>query len=443
MIDQGHKMELREVLAMAVGAMIGGGIFALLGLVLGISGEAAYLSFLVGGLMALNAGDSFNKLFLHYGVGGGLYTYTRLATGRPRLAGFLSWVLILGYIFTVGLYAVTFGSYVGHYLGWGIGSLGQKALSTAIVVAFIAINLVGVKEAAKWESFLVYGKLVLIALFAVLLLNSLGIDQVTTELGRSFEVAGEVGVGAILAGAALIFVGFEGFQMLTYSVKDIRDPRRTVGRGIYGAIIIVTLAYVVIGFVTSQILTPEQVLANKETVFAILMEPLLGWVGSVLVLIAVIFSTSSAINATMFGTSRLVATVAESTSIPDMFYETNGQGIPHYAVWAVGLLSIFIVNTAGLEAIAAFASIVFILYFALIDYLDFLVVRQGWAAKLFTLGGSVFSLFAIIVLFTELFNHDLGSLEFVIVLFGALTVLKIAKGMVEERIWSQKKIREF
>ncbi len=443
MAEGHHKMGFFGALAMAVGGMIGGGIFAVLGLVMMISQDAAFLSFLIGALLAFNAGDSFNKLYLHYRKGGGLYTYTLLGTGNRRLAGFLSWILILGYIFTICLYAFTFSSYAGEFFGYHIGSLEQKAMSIGIIVLFVLINIYGLHIASKTENFLVYGKIALIGFLVYVLLASMGADKVSQGFENAFTFVADKGITPVLAGAAMIFVAYEGFQLITYSASEVEDPAHNIGRAIYGAIFIVMLAYVGVGFVTAQLVPAEQVIANKETVFATMIKPVMGQVGVWIVLVTVIFSTFSAVNATLYGTSRLTAKVASGISLPNILSKKNNSKIPTYSILAVGIVSILIVSLLELEALAAFASIVFILYFAIIDYLDFKVCKQGLPGKIFTLSGTLFSIFAIILLVLDMFDKRIEVLEVVVLLFLGLTILKVAKGIIDEKILARGKARKF
>ncbi len=112
---------------MAVGGMVGGGIFSTLGVVVGIAGAWAWLSFASAGLIALTAGYSYVKLAAHYGEGGGAFTFLR-EINAEGFAGSLSWVLIIGYVLTNAVYAFTSDSTSGMSWGSVPGSLVLLAL---------------------------------------------------------------------------------------------------------------------------------------------------------------------------------------------------------------------------------------------------------------------------------------------------------------------------
>lgn len=113
------KMGFNATWSMAVGGMIGGGIFSVLGIVVSIAGQWAWLSFVIGGLIAMATGFAYSKLAEQYGEGGGAFTFLR-EIHREGFAGSLSWVLIFGYTLTIAVYAFTFGHYLGHMFGLGL-----------------------------------------------------------------------------------------------------------------------------------------------------------------------------------------------------------------------------------------------------------------------------------------------------------------------------------
>jgi amino acid transporter len=158
------KLTFNETWSMAVGGMVGGGIFSTLGIVVAIAGAWAWLSFLSAGLVALAAGYSYVKLAARYGEGGGAFTFLR-EIDAEGFAGSLSWVLVIGYVLTNSVYAFTFGQYLGHVAGFGPWF--PRAVAVAIMAVFIGLNLRGVGEAGGVEVLLVWFKLaVLVGLAA-------------------------------------------------------------------------------------------------------------------------------------------------------------------------------------------------------------------------------------------------------------------------------------
>ncbi|WP_287408327.1 amino acid permease, partial [Oceanithermus sp.] len=104
----GEKLGKKELLAIGVGGMIGGGIFSVLGITVTLSGNGAPFAFLVGAVVALVAGYFFVRLALHFRDDGGVFTYLRGAWPRvPALPALAGWILLAMYVGTLALYAYT------------------------------------------------------------------------------------------------------------------------------------------------------------------------------------------------------------------------------------------------------------------------------------------------------------------------------------------------
>jgi amino acid transporter len=347
---------------MAVGGMIGGGIFSTLGVVVGIAGAWAWLSFTVAGLIALVAGYSYVKLAAHYGEGGGAFTFLR-EINAEGFAGSLSWVLIVGYVLTNSVYAFTFGQYLGYVVG--LGPWFPRATGIAIMAVFIVLNLRGVGEAGGVEVFLVWFKLV-----ALVGLASWGLAQWDPSLlSRGVPNSG---IGAALFGAASVFMAYEGFQLLTYDYEDIDAPQKTLPRAVLSAIVVVILVYVIVALGTPMLIGSDRVVQHKEVALAIAGQQAFGTIGLVVVTIAAAFSTGSAINATLFATARLAYRVAEDGELPAVLDHKNTAGIPDRAVIGLGTAAAVLAAVGTLTTLVEAASLAFLFTFAVVCGLAFL-----------------------------------------------------------------------
>lgn len=237
---------------MAVGGMVGGGIFSTLGVVIGIAGPWAWLSFATAGLIALAAGYSYVKLASRYGKGGGAFTFLREIDARG-FAGSISWILIVGYVLTNSVYAFTFGKYLEYVLG--LGPWFSRVSAVGILTLFIGLNLKGVGEAGGVEVALVWFKL------AVLVgLAGWGLAKWNPPmLSRGMP---EVGLGEAFFGAASVFMAYEGFQLLTYDFEDIETPKKTLSRAVLSAIAVVIAVYIVVALGTAMLIGAGRVVGG-------------------------------------------------------------------------------------------------------------------------------------------------------------------------------------
>lgn len=177
----------------------------------------------------------------------------------------------------------------------------------------------------------------------------------------------EHGPGSTVAAAALVFVAYEGFQLLTYDYDDLRDPSRDLPRAVRISIPLVIATYMIVAFVTTGALSDESIAGSGETVLASVARPVLGRAGIVAVLVAAVFSTASAINATLFASARLGRRVADDGQLPSTLtrWTRDGVPVPFLALMALGAIAVEV--TGSLERITTFSSLVFLSVFAVVN----------------------------------------------------------------------------
>ena len=363
MAAQQHKLGLNASWSMAVGGMIGGGIFSTLGVVIAVAGAWAWASFLIGGLIALATAHSYAGLTRHHGGSGGLFIYLheRQHEGAAKIA---VWLLFVGYTLTVAVYAYTFGAYLADALN------GPDWIKPACAVASIAIlagiNLVGVRESAGVEIFAVWAKLAILMALAVIGLIHWAPDQLAASTGAA---AGQSPIVGAVVGAASVFMAYEGFQLLAYDYDDITDPDKTIERGMMLAVLIVILVYILVAIGTAMLIGADAIIQNKEISLAIAGRAAAGEPGFIAVTIAAVLSTASAINATIFSTARLGRRAAENGGMPQIFDRTLSDGVPWFATVLVAVVASILSLFGGLDPLVKGASFVFLAVFALVNIL--------------------------------------------------------------------------
>lgn len=419
MIESKDKLGFNGAWSMAVGGMIGGGIFSTLGIVVSIAGPWAWFSFLAAGLIALAAGYSYVKLAVYYGEAGGAFTFLR-EINAEGFAGSLSWILIVGYVLTNAVYAFTFGQYLGHIAN--LGPWFPRIAALTIMALFIALNLRGVGEAGGVEIFLVWFKLVVL-----LGLASWGLAQWQPVMLS--QGVPDAGIGAAMFGAASVFMAYEGFQLLTYDYDDIDHPQKTLPRAVLIAIVMVIIVYILVALGTMMLIGADQVVRHQEVALAIAGQQALGTVGLVVVTIAAAFSTGSAINSTLFATARLSSTVAEDGQLPAVLSHRNRIGIPDRAVIALGAVAALLAALGTLETLVEAASLAFLFTFAVVCELAF---HQRVGSRAITGFGALAATLATITLIIRLIQNNPLSLLFLgilvlIAVFGRPILLRYAK----------------
>ncbi len=346
------SLGLAELLAMGIGGMIGGGIFSILGLAVDVAGHAAPLAFVVGACVAALAGYSYVRLALSFHSDGASFTYLERAFPRhPNVAGIAGWTIIIGYVGTLALYAFTFGAYADHLLG-GAQAL-RPMLSVGALLFFTLLNLRGASVSGRAEDLIVGTKVILLGIFVVAALPYVQRDNLTPVFDKG-------PTSPIIAGA-LVFVAFEGFQLITNAVVETRKPDRNLPLGIYGSIGITSLIYIGVAIVALGNLGAQGLVDAEEYALAAAAKPALGHAGTVLIDIAAMLATASAINATLFGAARLLAEMATEHRVPAAFSHRSHTDVPWLAVVTITVLALLLTALGSLEVIATFSSLVFLL----------------------------------------------------------------------------------
>ncbi len=421
-----EKLGLKEVVAMGVGGMVGGGIFSVLGLAIREAGHAAPVAFALGGVLALLTGHSYAKLGLAFRSDGGSFTYLEHAFKHTNIAGLGGWLLLVGYIGTLALYAYTFGVYGAAMLGDGAGQVAsQHLLASLVLLVFLGVNLYGVQAAGESEDVIVMVKVLLLGLFAVIGLAYIRRDYVLPVFNQ-----GELGV---VMGAALIFVAYEGFELIPNAVNEMRDAHRDLSRGIFLSIGITITIYVVVSLVAVGNLLPAEIAKAEEYALAVAAKPFLGQAGFLLIGLAALLSTASAINATMFGTSRLGMVMAQEQALPQAFsLKERHKDIPWLSLVLIAAAALLFVNTANLTIISSFASATFLLIFASINLSAVRLRKRIGISPLVPLLGLAMSLASWVVLMVFLWQSDKPSLVWI----GSFYLLIVAA----ELLYSERRI---
>ncbi|MDA3892563.1 MAG: APC family permease [Salinivirgaceae bacterium] len=392
MTKENKKMNFNATWSMAVGGMVGGGIFSVLGVIISTAGQWAWLSFVLAGLVALISALSYSQLSIKYKKSGGAFTFLN-EINHQGIAGSLSWVLIIGYILTISVYAFTFGHYVAHV--FNLGSWFPRVLAFTIIAALALVNLRGVGESSRLEIITVWGKLFILLGLSIFGIVQWSPEQLTAGIEpKSWSTA--------IIGAATIFMAFEGFQLLSYDYEDIKNPTKTLPRATISAVIAVIFIYVLVALGSTMLVGAETLIQQKEVALSIAGKHAFGITGLVLVTIAAAFSTGSAINATLFSTGRLMETVAKKKDLPHIFVKENNANIPYYAIIIMAGLAAVLATIGSLSMLVDAASLIFLITFAIVNFISY---QQKMKYRILSLIGSIACFIAILLSSYEQFQN--------------------------------------
>jgi amino acid transporter len=381
--DQGTTttgtLGLAALVSIGIGGMVGGGIFSVLGLTVQLAGAGAYVSFVVGGIVAALTGSSYARLSVRIPSRGGTATFLDRAFGT-RIAGPLNLLLWLSYFVMLSLYAVAFGAYFAALLGLDPNGVWRRVLASAVIVAFAALNLAGARVVGRAESALVYFKI------AVLLLFCLG-GLVFVDTAR-VSPAAFPSIGAIVFAGALIFLGYEGFELIANASEDARDPDRALPRAFLIAIGSVIFLYLLVAFVAVGNLAPATIASERDYALAAAARPFLGSTGFKLIAVAAVVSTASAINATLYGAAKFTYLMARHGELPERLGEPLWRR-PIGGLLATTLGTLLVVNTVDIEGISLMGSAGFLIVFCAVDLAALRLAAKTRLARTVSFAGAV------------------------------------------------------
>jgi amino acid transporter len=365
-------LTVRGATFLGIGSMIGAGIFALLGEAGAVAGAAVWLSFLIGGVVAVLLGYVCVKLGTRYPSSGGLITYLVEGFGKGRLVGVASW---LGYIAAIvvvtAMIAVSFGSYAtALFIGNGAASWWHHLFITLLILAAVGLNLTGARIVAAAQSVIVLGVLVVFGLFIWVTIK----DADFSKLAFS----GYPSAGKILASVALTFFAYLGFNVITFAAGDLVDPKRNLPRAMYLALGITALVYVLISIGVFGALTVAQVIQYGERAIAEAARPALGDAGYTVMSVAALLSTAGATNATLYASGNLTGMLAKEGLFPGFFGAASRLG-RHAGLLITGGLVLLVANLADLSAIASVGSAVALTIFLLVGLAGYRLRRETGA----------------------------------------------------------------
>ncbi|NOZ82416.1 MAG: amino acid permease, partial [Euryarchaeota archaeon] len=351
-----ERIGFREALSIGIGGMIGGGIFAVLGLSIQLSGGAAPLSFLVAGVVALTTAYSYARLSVRFPSRGGTIEFLVRGFGRGMLSGTLNLLLLASYIVMIALYAYAFGSYGANLLG-SASQVAKHVLAAFVVVLFMLVNALGALISGRTEDALVAVKMSIL-----LIVVAAGLGYVDAARLSPATWADPV---SVLAGGMIIFLAYEGFELIANTARDVDSPS-VLPLAYYASVLVVIALYVTVAVVTIGTLPFDAIVRARDYALAAAAKPALGELGFLLVTLAALVSTSSAINATLYGTARASYVVAKYGQLPEAVEKPIWRQA-YEGLVVIGVLSIALASTASLESISTAGSGGFLLVFMFVN----------------------------------------------------------------------------
>ena len=395
------KIGLFGAVSIGIGGMVGGGIFAVLGEAVSFAKGATVIAFLLAGIVALLTSYSYAKFSVKYPSRGGTVVFVDNAFGHNLLSGSLNLILWISYLVTISLYAIAFASYGQTFFPNLEGFWLEHILISLAILIPSFINFVSASFVSRSELVVVVIKVILLLLIIVTGFSYVDSTRLSTE---NFGTP----VSIFVAGM-IIFVAYEGFELIANSSEEIENPKKNLPRAFYISVILVIVLYLLIAYITVGTVNEKQLLEAKDYALAVAAKPALGQVGFTLVTIAALLATFSAINATIYGNARLGFTLAKDGELPEKL-NVERNNIPFTGVLATTVISLIMANSIDITQIAIIGSASFLLIFTVINLSAYKMKDEIKANKYIVISSTIVSFIALVVLLFHTFSEDFSAL---------------------------------
>ncbi len=440
-----REMSMMDATLIGVGAMIGAGIFVLIGIAAGVAGPGLLLTFILNGIIALFTAMSYAELGSCYHDAGGGYLWVK--EGLPKWNGFLSgWMSWFAHSVACSLYALGFGAYFEHVLAefswtlphWGFFSP-QKILAAGAAILFAYVNFRGASEAGKIGNLVTITKIIILMIFI-----GFGLELIIRngDWQTTFSPFLPNGTGGVFKAMGLTFIAFQGFEVIAQSSEEIKNPKKNIPRAVFLSLVIVVpiyllVAFVALGTVKPEGMTPWNYLAQQKEIALVGVARSFFVGGGVMILIGGLISTISALNATVFSSSRVAFAMGRDRNFPGFFSKVHPQNFtPHWAILVSLIIIVVMAVSLPIEDVASAADIMFLLLFLQVN-LAMIRLRKkradldrGFKVPLFPVL-SIFGIIMLLFLAVYMLNYSLVA--------WIVTLIWISMGLVVYRFYSSKR----
>jgi amino acid transporter len=348
-----RSLGLYAVLTISIGAMIGSGIFVLPGLAFKIAGPAVILAFFLAGIVVLPAALSQSEMATAMPQAGGTYLYIDRAMGplMGTIAGFGVWFSL---VFKAAFALVGLSAYLEFFVDHP-----ERPVAAALAVLLIVVNLLGVHQTAKFQTFLVSIVLALLAGFIIL-------GTPNTEPSR-FEPFLSEGFKGLFSATAVVFVSYIGVTKVASVAEEVKRPGRNIPRSILTSVAVAMLLYPAVVAVMVGV-TPASELAHTETPILTAAMQFLGTGGTYIVAGTAVLALLSMANAGVIASARYPFAMARNSLAPPFLARIGTRsGAPVAGIMVTGVALILLVLFVPLIELAKLASAFQLLVFALVN----------------------------------------------------------------------------
>ena len=369
-----------DLLTIGIGAVIGTGIFILPGTVAAKeAGPGVTLSFLIAALVCTLASMCYAELSSSIPVAGSAYSYGNILYGEV-IGWILGWALILEYMLSVAAVSAgwasyfnsllhSFGLHIPHHLEGPFDPLNSTYLNLWAVVSVLLIGILlsrGMKASMKFNNAAVLIKIAIIFIFI-----GVGLFFIKPKNYQPFTPYGTTGV---LRGATTVFFAFLGFDVVSSSAAEVKNPKKNMPIGIIGTLIVAALLYMGVSVVLTGMVNYKQLDVANPVAYALKVVNQ-GWVADLLSIGAIV-GMSTMMLTMIYSSSRLIYSIGRDGLLPSFLGKIDKHGLPENALWIVTIVIAIMGGLFSLEELTSLVSIGTLLAFTFVSFGVILLRRR-------------------------------------------------------------------
>ncbi len=377
-----------------IGAMVGAGIFIVIGQAGSIAGNIVWLSFVFGGIIALLSGYSLAKLALAFPSRGGIIEYLVQEFGINIFSGAMGVLFYFAQLIAIAAVAKSFGAYSSELFFNKESVFLTNIFGVGIILLFMVINLLGAYFVAKSENIIVIIKLSILIIFTIAALITIKPEYLS--ISKTPPISG------MLFAIGITFFAYQGFSVITNTVEDMQNPQKNILRAMFLSILLVALLYVATSIAVLGNLPLSEVIKAKDYALALAAKPIFGEFGFKVMAIAALIATASAINATLYAVTQISYVLAKEGNLPEI-YEYNvfhsNEGLIVSTILVIPMILFF-----NLGEITSAAAISMLIIQAIVHIGHLKVIDKTKANKIFII--LAFISMILVALLTSYYNYE-------------------------------------
>jgi basic amino acid/polyamine antiporter, APA family len=358
------KLGFFDVYVICTGALISSGFFLLPGLAAAVSGPSVFIAYLIASFFVIPATLAVAELSTAMPKAGGSYFFINRSFGHlmGTIGGIGDWIML---VLKSAFALIGMGAYFSF-----IFDLPVQPVAVILALLFTIINILGAKESARFQQFLVTGLVLVMIVFIINGFWWIGENDFTETIRKQMIPFFPFGVEAMISAVGIIFVSYGGLSQVASVAEEVNRPERNIPLGMAASLLTVTLIYVLGVFVMVAVL-PEKVMHENLTPVATAGKLIFSWMpgnmGIILIVFAAMGAFSSTGNAGLMAASRINFAMARDGLLPKKLSKVSRFDTPTWAILFTAAAIIAAIVYLDVETLAGLASVFILFIFALVN----------------------------------------------------------------------------